>query len=104
MKAVKLLPLLLAAPCTVLAHEAPTGWNYDLKCCHNRDCHQIHDTAVMEGPGGYAVAGSLIPYGDPRIRQSRDGHFHLCIQKIWMGLDYGVSRHINCLYVPPRGF
>lgn len=39
MKRMLLLAALVAAPAA--AHEAPSGWTYDLDCCSAHDCYQI---------------------------------------------------------------
>jgi hypothetical protein len=57
--------------------------------------------AVAESPEGYVIklTGELIPYGDRRIRRSRDEFFHQCTP----GGDVHAKRSI-CLYAPDRGF
>lgn len=81
------------------AHEAPTGWRYDAKCCQNRDCRPLSADAIKEGPDGYLITiGKVtIPYRDPRVKDSPDGLFHWCSVN---GKDDGRT---ICLYVPPRG-
>lgn len=83
------------------AHEAPTGWSYSLLCCSNKDCHEVEQGGVKEGPEGYTLAatGEVVAYGDKRLKDSPDGLFHACQQ----GGDFDNGR-IICLYVPPRGF
>lgn len=98
-----------------LAHEArptaaqPLGWRYPWACCSGQDCKDISDKAVQEGPDGYTItiaAGThpivkettvfKVPYGDPKIKDSPDGLFHLCVS--------AVSGNVLCFYVPPRGY
>lgn len=93
-----------------VAHEAtptaaqPLGWSYPYSCCSGMDCREV-DTAtspvaVTETPEGYAFSTSdeVIPYNDPRIKESPDGLFHWCTVA---GED---SSRTICLFVPPRGF
>ena len=91
-----------------LAHQAPSGWEYDAVCCHTNDCAPIPATAVRATPEGLHVrlpAGShgritipavdeIVPHGDGRIRASGDRDWHACI----------VGRRVRCLYRPPMGF
>lgn len=83
------------------AHEAPTGWTYGYECCSTTDCRQLSHGAVGEGPDGYRVrmTGEIIPYGDRRIKPSRDEFFHQCTP----GGRIDAKRSI-CLYVPDRGY
>lgn len=78
------------------AHEAPLGWAYDYECCSGVDCRQAK---VRETINGYVVpSGELIPYGDKRVRLSKDEFFHWCTVR---GLDTTATL---CIYVPNRGF
>ena len=89
------------------AHEAqdvsgqPLGWLYGYECCSGVDCSVSGDKAISEIPEGYRVelTGEVIPYGDKRIKQSRDEFFHRCTP----GGVATAPRSI-CLYVPDRGF
>lgn len=99
--------LLLALP--ALAHQAPSGWDYDRECCHNFDCAAVRDGLIREVQGGYRVtlrAGQhpmlsgavtvdlFIPHGDRRIRVSGDENRHACVTS---------GGHVFCIYVPPGG-
>lgn len=81
------------------AHDAPTGWTYDYSCCSTADCREVQTKAVKEDSRGFTIVstGELIPYGDTRIKRSKDEFFHWCSVA---GLD--DSRSL-CLYVPDRG-
>ena len=90
-------------------HEAlptaakPQGWSYPFSCCSGFDCREVTtgpQGTIREKPEGYVVArtGEVIPYSDPRIKDSPDGEFHWCSVA---GAD--DSRTI-CLFVPPRSF
>lgn len=85
----------------VRAHEAPTGWQYDASCCSSIDCGQAPAGDVTETPDGYFLQsnGELIPYGDPRIKRSKDEFFHECKPG---GIP--TSKRSFCLYVPDRGY
>ncbi len=81
------------------AHNAPSGWSYDIECCSGIDCYQAPSSDVKETKEGYLLStGELIPYSDRRIRRSRDEFFHECKP----GGETG-SRRSLCLYVPERG-
>lgn len=90
-----------------MAHEAedvngqPLGWLYGYECCSGVDCSVSGDKAISEIPEGYRIelTGEVIPYGDKRIKQSRDEFFHRCTP----GGIATAPRSI-CLYVPDRGF
>jgi len=81
-------------------HEAPMGWTYDYSCCSTADCREVKSTAIKEDSRGFTIVatGELIPYGDTRIKRSKDEFFHWCSVA---GLE--DSRSL-CLYVPDRGF
>jgi hypothetical protein len=90
-------------------HAAPSGWHYDLDCCHNQDCEPVAAGVVRERDGGFAVrvapgthkmvpAGAAavvghLPYNHPRVRISGDRHYHVCI----------VNGTVMCIYVPSGG-
>ncbi len=82
------------------AHSAPSGWFYPYECCSDRDCQPVHGTAVRERPEGYLVqkTGEIIGYGDPRLKVSPDGDFHLCLP------PGSIRARAICLFVPPRSF
>lgn len=81
-----------------MAHDAPSGWSYDVSCCSNIDCRPIPSSAVWESAAGYLITldNETIPYGDERIKDSPDGLYHWCSV---YGLDKGRT---ICLYVPSR--
>lgn len=91
--------ILLSLPTVAFAHQAPSGWQYPLECCSDRDCMEVADTAIEERPEGYIIkeTGEVIPMTDRRIRFSPDGHFH------WCRSLYQEHRTF-CLFVPPRSF
>jgi len=81
------------------AHDAPTGWHYDLQCCSGIDCAPIAASRVKEGPTGYTMPnGEVVLYGDRRIHESKDGSYHWCTPG---GNQAGYT---ICLYVPFRGY
>lgn len=101
--------LYLAWTYPALSHEAtsiagqPLGWKYPYNCCSDNDCRPVTsgpNGVVRETTAGYVIAASneVIPYSDPRVKQSPDGEFHWCSVA---GLD--DSRTL-CLFVPPRSF
>lgn len=88
------------------AHDAqpsktqPLGWTYDYSCCSAFDCREVGNLAVSTTPEGYVVklTGEVIPYGDKRIKRSKDEFYHQCT----IGGD-PTAKHSICLYVPDRG-
>ena len=93
---VSAIPVLIAS--VAVAHDADTGWSYDVTCCSKVDCRPIPSSAVKESPSGYLITldNETIPYGDKRIKNSPDGLYHWCSVD---GLDDGPT---ICLYVPWR--
>jgi len=41
----------------------------------------------------------VIPFGDKKIKDSPDGHFHRCARSA----DFSAKGVTLCLYVPPAG-
>jgi hypothetical protein len=84
---------------SVRAHDAPSGWAYDMSCCSNQDCHPEPREVRATSLGWLITAtGETIPYGDGRIHESKDGDFHRCAN--------GAAKQdhsTRCLYVPPMG-
>ena len=81
------------------AHEAPSGWMYDVGCCGGMDCRQIDADSVKSGPAGYTLPnGDRLGYRDTRVHVSPDGHYHWCTAG--GRSDPGVRTY--CLYVPPQ--
>ena len=103
----KRLGLLLALVCApALAHDAkptamqPLGWKYGWECCNLMDCREVPFDAVEESSKGYVIraTGEVIPYGDKRIKQSKDEYFH------WCSKGGKADSETICLYTPDRGF
>jgi len=98
----------------VSAHEAPSGWSYHMKCCHDRDCMVMPYNRVVATDDGWKVevrpgehmmwpkdrSDTLqftVPYTDNRLMESGDTEFHVCL----VPSDAGIL--LRCLYVPPMG-
>jgi hypothetical protein len=90
------------------AHDAPSGWAYSSDCCSSIDCYEVPDgrvTAAADGwriklqPGDHPFVPrgltATVPYGDARVRQSGDEHFHVCLSM--------STSHVLCVYAPPMG-
>lgn len=77
----------------------PQGWVYGFECCASFDCSQSAPAAISETPDGYGIklTGKIIPYGDKKLKQSKDEFFHHCTKG---GIPGGET---ICLYVPDRG-
>lgn len=90
-----------------LAHTAtptasqPLGWQYGWECCSTIDCKDLPKGEIKATPVGWRVesTGEVIPYGDKRIKQSKDERFHRCAR----GGDFSLPTSL-CLYVPDMGF
>lgn len=100
-----LIALLLAAV-PAAAHEA-----YDYRCCGERDCGPIADSAVHEA--GDVIVFRIAPGTHPmwpadksthlvvevdrfRLEHRRiDGRWHICLNP---------ALHVLCVYPPERGF
>ena len=90
-----------------MAHDAPPsktqplGWQYGWECCSMMDCKPLASNAVAETPQGYTIklTGEVIPYGDKRLKRSKDEFYHQCTK----GGD-PKEKHSICLYTPDRGF
>jgi hypothetical protein len=103
--AIILLAAILTA-CPARAHEA-----YDYRCCGERDCAPVADSAVHEtadavvfriAPGAHPMwpadkAAHLVVEIDRfRLEQRRlDGRWHICLN---------TALHVLCAYPPERGF
>ena len=92
----------------VWAHDAPSGWSYDVTCCNTLDCRPAdgpetkvrhHPVKIEEVTGGYRISTTqeVVPWNDKRIRESKDGDYHVCTTN---GADSGRAL---CIYVPMRG-
>lgn len=78
------------------AHNAPSGWQYDLSCCSDQDCGPVEDGVVTERKDGIHVEGhGVLSETDPRVRWSRDGQDHLCLSP---------TNKLLCVYRKPKGF
>ena len=118
-------PMVAAAAAVILwltvpawPHQAPSGWTYSQNCCSGRDCAQAEAGQVEERPDGYHVSvapghhpmvkdvpfATIVAYGDTRIRNSLDEHFHICLSPRYHHADGTWSQRLLCLYVPPRLF
>ena len=96
----------LAAACLVTtgvpaaAHDAPSGWAYDMVCCSNHDCRpELSDVKATRLGWLITSTGEIIRYGDSRIHESKDGEFHRCLMQRGVN-GPGMTR---CLYVPRMG-
>lgn len=91
--AVALAAMLVAS--VVWAHQAASGWQYDLACCHDEDCQALPEGAVKITPQGYVWDGETFPFASPKVRVSGDSLYHGC--------KIEGSGYRPCLYVPPMG-
>lgn len=91
------------------AHDAPSGWSYDVTCCNTVDCRPAdgphdgskrhHKVMIEEVTGGYRISTTqeVVPWNDKRVRESKDGDYHVCTTA---GKD---NTRALCIYVPMRG-
>lgn len=102
------LALAIAAICgPARGHQAPSGWEYPLACCAQRDCARVPPPQVTPaglvfrlGPGDHPMVRAPItitlPADDPRLQGSGDGEWHLCLRS--------VEPRVICGFRPPMGF
>lgn len=94
----------------VYAHDAPSGWTYDYRCCNVTDCRPAdgpdgprhHPIQILEVQGGYRVVKpsgkfDTIEWNSPKVRPSKDGEYHVC--------THGGSNETGtiCIYIPDKG-
>lgn len=109
-KSMNRLPVIIAAGLMAVAsasaHEA-----YDYRCCGERDCAPVADSAVHESPD--VIVFRIAPGTHPmwpadkaahlvvevdrfRLEHRRiDGRWHVCLNP---------ALHVLCVYPPERGF
>ena len=86
--------LLTLAAGVALAHQAPSGWDYDPECCSQQDCSVATNIEYLSS-GDMKITTvhgtDVYPANFPR-RASKDDKVHAC--------------HLNgkkyCLYWPPE--
>ena len=107
----------LALPGAAFAHS----W-YDQDCCNTTDCTAISFAATSEiidvGPAGITVTlrpgdhplfpaafgRRFLPWDDPKIRESQDDDWHVCIsQNLSQDPNFKGQHKIYCVYKPPFG-
>lgn len=102
-----LVALILSVSVAAVAHQAPTGWEYDATCCSNQDCTIIKK--VVHNPDGTMEVTAELNGTDytvhvnleemhrtrpDRIRPSKDEYMHICIN-VNMQPPYVI-----CIYLP----
>jgi hypothetical protein len=109
---------------SAVAHTAiptaaqPQGWDYPASCCSGTDCAEIKTDRVEETPEGYRVTLRpedhimvaretvfMIKYNDPKIKDSPDGVFHICLsrQQVLPG-NVVHGGNLYCFFIPPKGY
>ena len=89
--------------CIIVAVLLTQGHSwYDAFCCNDKDCAPVLVDSVKWTPDGWYIKqqgnmrnDEVVPFNDPRIRESKDHNMHMC-QLTW-------EKQIRCLYVPPGG-
>ena len=96
MRVVLAFAILFAASVTfivgALGHEAPSGFQYPLDCCGERDCHPVPCVLLKLQANGlwlYIPKGLLFQTATP----SPDGQCHVCFPE--SARSYG-----RCLFMP----
>lgn len=97
MKRLLALCAFMAAP--AYAHDAPTGWSFDILCCSNRDCGEVPDDWVKEKDGSVTIVptGEVLSRADPKVKMSKDERTYWCRPP-------GIEPHTICVYLPNKGF
>jgi hypothetical protein len=64
-------------------------------CCNDKDCRMTAFREVELRDGGWFIktTGELIPFGNYRIKKSRDAAMHICL----------AQARARCLYIPDPG-
>jgi hypothetical protein len=100
------------------AHQAPSGWEYDPRCCSGKDCAELPKNAVKAIQSGYHVylavgehpmathqpIDVVIPYDSHKIKPSPDGKYHGCFSQQYKNNAGEIFQNSFCLYVPPMGY
>jgi hypothetical protein len=90
---------------TLIWHRMPAAahsW-YPPECCHEIDCAPVEAIVRVVPVGGGAPqllvrskhGAAIMPHDFP-VRDSQDGHMHVCL-----GYDPFGSRNVLCFFVPP---
>lgn len=79
---------------------------YDVSCCAGDDCEPIPAEALIDRGDNYEIDYASPRFGEihesfPRssVKQSKDGQFHICIQKP----QPLTGRRVRCIYEPVSG-
>lgn len=78
------------------AHEAPSGWDYPMECCHNQDCGPLNEAdrpKPLDGGDWLLTTGEIVPKS--KVKFSPDGLYHLC--------RWHANNTVLCLFVPNMG-
>ncbi|MCB1460886.1 MAG: hypothetical protein KDJ90_00305 [Nitratireductor sp.] len=104
------------------AHDAPSGWSYPQNCCSGQDCDEIPASAVTAigdgyhielGPDQHIILTQIgrgfsedIAASDPRIKDSPDGAYHICLAGgiEELGQASGSFVRMICFFRPPPLF
>lgn len=88
-----LLAALLLCVAPLSAHEAPSGFEYDMECCHNQDCAPLPEDQTprpLDGGAWLLKTGEVVPKS--KVKFAPDGRYHLC--------RWTANNAVLCLYVP----
>lgn len=75
------------------AHQAASGWQYPMECCHDRDCAPVAADDVMEFHDHFALMNTGEAVSRSAARRSGDGGYHIC---------RAPNGAILCFFYPPR--
>lgn len=89
------LLILLALIVHARAHEAPSGWEYPMACCHNFDCAPLDANRVKEIEGGYLIDGKHF-VAQKDAKDSPDGIYHACFPSL--------GQAPRCFWHPPNSY
>ena len=106
-KLIIILSALILSVTNVIAHDAPSGWQYPMECCHSMDCGPITDSSftkpktptelpqmVVTTKHGTVVVPHNFPY-----RKSGDSKPHACMRPgPWV--DGMQAMRLICLFFP----
>lgn len=103
--ALGILFTILATTFPAKAHQAPSGWNYPIECCHDQDCYEISEKDIVIVEGGYMILANkeIVPF--EKVKTSPDGRYHRCSYNRGdptAGTIVDRTTETICLFIPEK--
>ena len=64
---------------------------YDRSCFSAYDCRKANPGEITTDSTGYRTHGEHIPFGDDRVKMSKDSNNHICIPSF--------TNKVRCIYI-----